>query len=426
MTSWRSVTLIVLVMGLLLTACTSDKSNEAKIQDKDEIQESGQTITVINQSSASKINDEAQPSNKEKYQIQTRLSDFQLISDTTGIAWGSTRNELRLYLTQDNGKMWTNISPSSSVQFQSNPQYGKDIFFIDSMTGWVVRNSLGSAETVVLRTVDGGVNWKLASLPQQAKSSAIFFVSKYVGWIITEDELASSDLHKTLYRTRDGGVNWEKIMDSSLSPEARSDHSNPSFGTLSGMIFTDEFHGYATSILEGIPHLHTTDDGGINWKENTKFFNKDKYQDCAQFVSSAPQFFGGGSKEGWISVGCTRDDQTKFNAYYTDDSGKNWKFVSFPIGWQSGVNRMLSPTFLNSKEGWALQSGTVFHTTTQGTEWNELPESSVLKQTMIKYPEVVKFQFYSSKVGWLLVQNNDLKRSLLLQTQDGGIHWHVL
>ncbi|WP_235847623.1 VPS10 domain-containing protein [Paenibacillus tuaregi] len=426
MTSWRSITLIMLVMSLLLTACTSDKSNEALIPPKDEIQDSGQTITVINQNSNSKINENAKSPDKQKYQIQTRLSDFQLISDTTGIAWGSTRNELRLYLTQDNGKVWTNISPSSSVQFQSNPQYGKDIFFIDSQTGWVVRNSLGSAETVVLRTVDGGASWKLASLPQQAKSIAIFFVSKNVGWIITEDDLNAPDMHKTLYRTKDGGVSWEKIMGSLIGQDGKRDNSSPTFGALSGMVFTDELHGYATSILNGIPHLHRTTDGGMSWKENTNFFNKDKYQGCSRFISSAPYFFRGGTQEGWISVGCNRKAQTKFNAYYTKDAGETWNFVSFPIGWQTGVNQMLSPTFLNSKEGWALQSNKVYHTTTQGTKWEELPESSVLKQTMTKYPEVVKFQFYSSKVGWLLVQNNNLKRSLLLQTQDGGVHWHVL
>lgn len=426
MTSWRSITLIVLVMGVLLTACSPDKPNEASVPAQDEIQDTGQTITVIQQNSTNKINDKAEPASKEKFQIQTRLSDFQLISDTTGIAWGSTRNELRLYLTQDNGKVWKNISPSTSVQFQMNPQYGKDIFFIDSLTGWVVRNSQGSAETVVLRTVDGGANWKLASLPQPAKSAAIFFLSKDVGWIITEDNQNSVNMHKTLYRTKDGGVNWEKIMDNSASVEMRGATPSPAIGSLTGMVFTDNQHGYATSLLLGEPHLHMTTDGGLTWKENKNFFNLDKYQACEQFTSSAPAFFGGGAQEGWISVGCTRKDQTKFNAYYTADAGNTWKFVSFPIGWQSGVNQLLSPTFLNSKEGWALQSGKVFHTITQGSKWEELPESPVLKQTMNTYPEVVKFQFYSSKVGWLLVQNSELKRSLLLQTQDGGIHWHVL
>ncbi|USB31602.1 hypothetical protein [Paenibacillus sp. YPG26] len=423
---WRSITLILLITGVLLTACTSDTSNEASVPAQDETQDSGQTITVIEQNTINKINTNAETASKEKFQIQTRLSDFQLISDTTGIAWGSTRNELRLYLTQDSGKIWKNISPSSSVQFQSNPHYGRDIFFIDSQTGWVVRNSSGSAETVVLRTVDGGVNWKLASLPQQAKSAAIFFVSKNVGWIITEDDQNSLEPHKSLYRTKDGGVKWEKIMDNSPNTDIRGGSLNPAIGTLSGMVFTDVHHGYVTSIWLDQPHLHTTTDGGVTWKENKSFFNMEKYQGCEQFTSSAPDFFGESTQEGWISVGCTKNGQTKFSAYFTTDSGNKWNYVPFPLGWQSGVNQLLSPTFLNSKEGWALQSGKVFHTTSQGVKWAELPESSVLKTTMSKYPEVVKFQFYSSKVGWLLVQTKDLKRSLLLQTKDGGIRWHVL
>lgn len=69
---------------------------------------------------------------------------------------GVTRNALRLYYTQDQGKTWTNISPSENVQFPANPQYGQSIYFVDRTHGWIVREGMGGTDTMVLRTNNGG------------------------------------------------------------------------------------------------------------------------------------------------------------------------------------------------------------------------------------------------------------------------------
>ncbi|MNJ70646.1 hypothetical protein D3C77_671210 [compost metagenome] len=68
----------------------------------------------------------------------------------------------------------------------------------------------------------------------------------------------------------------------------------------------------------------------------------------------------------------------------------------------------------------------MYHTTDQGVNWTTLPKSERLAKIIQDYPEIVKLQFFTSKVGWLLVAKNDQKRSLLLQTTDGGVTWSVL
>ncbi|MBP1999856.1 photosystem II stability/assembly factor-like uncharacterized protein [Paenibacillus shirakamiensis] len=417
----RFTTLLILILfGSLLSACSSEESLQSKSAKVDN-QEDGQTLTVLNQGPSTVAN--VVTDNSTKYQIQTKLTDFELVTENAGIAWGLTRSELRLYFTQDSGKVWTNISPSTSIQFPSNPQYGKNLFFIDIQTGWIVRNSSGTAETVVLRTTDGGVNWKVSSLPDQGKVSAIHFVSKDNGWVATTQNVEPSSEHKAIYSTQDGGITWKKIMDS-----GNASHPNaiPDRGYLTGVTFTDKLQGYASTSSQGVPHLYTTTDGGFRWMEHPKFFSKDIYEKCEAFPNSTPTFFRGSTTQGWISVGCTRNSKTKFNGYFTSDAGKSWRFVAFPLKWQSGDNQNISPTFLSASEGWAVQSNKVYHTLNQGEAWTALPDNSVLESILEKYPEIVKIQFSSSKVGWMLVQKNELKQSRLLQTLDGGIHWRML
>ena len=73
-----------------------------------------------------------------------------------------------------------------------------------------------------------------------------------------------------------------------------------------------------------------------------------------------------------------------------------------------------------------MQKGITYHTKDAGKTWSALPASSVLEKILEDYPEIVKMQMVTSKLGWILVENTDAKRSLLLQTVDGGGHWKVL
>lgn len=73
-----------------------------------------------------------------------------------------------------------------------------------------------------------------------------------------------------------------------------------------------------------------------------------------------------------------------------------------------------------------MQKGKTYYTKDAGKTWKALPTSEVLENILKEYPEIVKLQMVSSKLGWILVENTDAKRSLLLQTVDGGVRWKVL
>lgn len=143
--------MLIILLAWVVSACSSPSPEPPTQPQPTESPEEGQTITLITPD-VGNVTDESAP----KYQIQTRLTDFQLLSESEGLAWGVTKNELRLYMTRNNGATWANISPAPNVQFLSNPVYGKGIFFTDPNHGWIIKNAFGSTETIVLRTIDGG------------------------------------------------------------------------------------------------------------------------------------------------------------------------------------------------------------------------------------------------------------------------------
>lgn len=100
--------------------------------------------------------------------------------------------------------------------------------------------------------------------------------------------------------------------------------------------------------------------------------------------------------------------------------------MEFNLGIRTGENENVPPTFLNINDGWIINGSLVYRTTNQGKSWKALPFSSVLISKLTEFPEIVKLQFVSKEVGWLLIEKSKDKRSILLQTTNGGINWRVM
>ncbi|CAM2778927.1 hypothetical protein PASE110613_00300 [Paenibacillus sediminis] len=419
---WFKLLGAMLIVLVLLSACSSNKTDAPLVRQEDEALDEGQTLTVVTPE-PSKQNEQ-----QSKYQIQTKLTDFHLFSDHSGLAWGVTRNALRLYVTEDDGKEWTDISPAASVQFPSVPEYGKTLFFLDRQNGWIIRNALGTSESVVLHTTDGGLHWKITSLPNSTNVIAIDFVSLKRGWVMTSADSAMGRQEKALLRTNDGGSIWKKTMQNTgyFKAEAPTLYAIPQTGYLVGMTFTNNVRGFALTMEMRSPRLYKTEDGGRTWTSISSFESEPSLQTCDALQVRSPQLWDSEGVKGLITVGCKRGDETKFINFVTSDSGVHWNNANISLGWQSGVNEEVPPTFLNEMEGWYIEQGAVYHTVNQGLIWTILPESRILKDRIADYPSIVKLQFISSNVGWLLIENAEKKRSLLLQTRDGGFSWKVL
>ncbi|WP_379127061.1 WD40/YVTN/BNR-like repeat-containing protein [Paenibacillus sp. sgz500958] len=416
--------ILALLTALAVAACSSPPPEPSpQPPQPTESPEEGQTITVITPDAAN-IDAENAP----KYQIQTRLTDFELLSESKGIAWGVTKNSLRIYLTRDNGETWANISPSSNIQFTSNPVYGKDIFFKDQEHGWIVREAHGITETVVLRTEDGGQHWKISSLADGNRISSIFFISPERGWLMTSWNSTTFKESKALYSTINGGATWEVVMQNEQYTPITPNPSIPIPGVTTGMLYRDSNHGFASLQTGALPKIYTTSDGGVTWRQGQAFPVNDRLTTCDRVITGTPDFFGTNNVKGWISVGCQvdKDSSVTYHGYFTANGGANWKFVPFNLGKMTGTNRDIAPAFLNSTTGWILSGNNLYQTRDQGKSWNLLPVSDVLQSKLIEYPEVVKLQFFSEDLGWLLIEKKEDRRSILLQTINGGVSWRVM
>lgn len=416
--------LAVLLAVFVLSACSSSPPPEpSRPPQPTEAPEEGQTITLITPD-AKNVDNETTP----KYQIQTRLTDFRLLTESVGLAWGVTKNELRMYMTMDNGETWANISPSTNVQFLSNPVYGKEIYFTDPLNGWIIRSAFGMTETVVLRTNDGGHSWKISSFPDGNTISSIYFVSAKNGWLMTSWDANMTKESKALYSTADGGATWNMIMQNEQYNPNLPNNTIPMAGVTTGMIFQDTANGFVTLQTGALPKIYMTKDAGITWSQGPEFLVNESLRSCDRVITGVPYFFGTNSSKGWMSVGCQKDKENSiaYNGYFTDNGGGSWKFVSFELGSQKGVNRHLAPVFLTSELGWTLIDDRMYRTVNQGKEWALLPASSVLESKLLEYPEIVKLQFISEDVGWLLIEKKEDRRSILLQTVNGGVTWRVM
>lgn len=419
-------TLRLLVMLLLIvwvvSACSTPTPAPSQLPQPTEVPEEGQTITLISPDS--------NHTDKEmsKYQIQTRLTDFQLLSETEGLAWGVTKNELRLYMTRDNGITWAKISPAPNVQFLSNPIYGEGIFFTDPSNGWIIRNAAGMTETIVLRTKDGGQTWKVSSLGDRNTVSSLFFNSPTQGFLMTSWNASVNKESKALYSTTDGGASWKEVMQNEQYNPNFPSSEIPISGVVTGMIFKDSTHGFVTLQTGALPKIYMTKDEGQSWNKGYTFLVNDQLENCDRVIAGKPEFFDESKANGWMSVGCQNDSNKSitYHGYFTADGGETWKFAAFGLKSQIGVNRHIAPAFINTQIGWVMEANTLYHTMDQGTTWEALPVSSVLQSKLLEYPEIVKMQFYSSNVGWLLIEKKEDKRSILLQTTNGGISWRVM
>lgn len=419
-----SLSMIMLFIFIfIITACSSTPAQtgvqQSAVESDSESVEDGQILTVVTPETA-----KSDPKDKSKYQIQTRLTDFHMLNESEGIAWGLTKTSLRLYLTEDFGETWVNISPSSNINFLDTLVYGTDIVFTDKDHGWIVRNGHGNMETMLLNTSNGGKEWKLSSLPGVGEVTALSFTSSMQGWVMSTGEVSPGSQEKALFRTMDNGGKWNKIMQNTDYPASRIPGTViPRTGHLIGMSFANAFLGIATVKETQGSKLYVTRDGGTKWNASSSVFQEGQLNKCESYIPGTPQFLGS-TNNVWVPVTCINDQKTEYLGYFSSDSGASWNLVSFPLK-PKNTEGTISPIFRNLKEGWSVINGTVYHTENMGKTWNAFSKDPELTEHLAEFPIISKLQFASPDVGWMLVESADGKRSRLLQSLNGGENWRI-
>ncbi len=117
-----------------------------------------------------------------------------------------------------------------------------DVYFADSLRGWVVGGDDRNFRAVVLHTTDGGNTWVEQTVPAEARFlRALKFVSPTKGW--------ACGRNGTIIYTSDGGNTWVNQVSGAES-------------TLFDIDFADSLHGMAAG--NGV--VVKTIDGGATWQ----------------------------------------------------------------------------------------------------------------------------------------------------------------
>ena len=196
---------------------------------------------------------------------------------------GNESSTGQIYQTVDGGETW-------SLLFTLPPAYSvEDIFFVDAQTGWVASSGRGGS---VFRTTDGGRNWEESDLVT-GFINGVFFLDQNVGWAVGEHVF--SPMGGVIFYTTDGGETWEQQVEglrrmSGFFQGADGVHD---------IFFVDALRGWAVTELGQI--LKTTD-GGQNWLIQWEDVGSTEPKLYAVHLTSANAGWAGGSGIGSVAL----------------------------------------------------------------------------------------------------------------------------
>lgn len=289
--------------------------------------------------------------------------------------------------------------------------------------------STASNETLmVAATDDGGLHWtRTARLYANGQATGIQFVDATHGWVFATPSaggaLGSQDT--TLYRTIDGGAHWQVIKPASQVRGAPGVYGIlpevcPGGGPIGPPSFIDDQTGWIGAFCDR-QFLYATHDGGLSWiAQQLPAFPGPAYPEPAPLLYSVdrPQFTS--SRDGKMVV--HRGFTTGANAlqeaaiYATHDAGASWVAFRLPLP-------ELAVDFIDSQYGWMITAGpggdtevrSLYATTDAGRSWHQVsgPQDYFGRE----------LSFVSQTLGFIASPAVKDQAELLLKTTNGGATW---
>jgi photosystem II stability/assembly factor-like uncharacterized protein len=284
------------------------------------------------------------------------------------VGYNNVTNQSIILRTVDGGVDWT----TRSVAAWSNYEFAS-VDALDDAHLWAA-GSEGWPDSVVLASANGGASWKQQPSHTKQYLLAVDFVSSSEGWI--------AGTGGTLLHTSDGGAKWSRVTTLASSDDLWS------------VDFVDAQHGWIAggSAVSGDGCLWRTSDGGQTWQQVAATPGAELFSVVAP-TSSAPGYAVGGDPAGGMGVILTSDDGATWNV--SADHQPAW----------------FGDVTANGGAAWLVgEQGTVLHSTDGGTLWSP----SDLATTA----DLTAASFTSPTDGWVV---GDCEQ--LFHTTDGGGSW---
>ena len=269
-----------------------------------------------------------------------------------------------------------------------------DVFFVSQNKGFIA----GSGGTL-LSTKDGGKSWTKEKLSIEDSIEQIYFSNENTGWLLCRRDFYNRGANASSYilKTNDGGANWKqinfgggreritKIVFAKNKPVLAIGESGVLLGFQSDseiwkginsptryLLLDGVFTGETRAVIVGAGGgILFTENAGANWNKAFLPNNAKTKLNRIFFVNE---------KSGWAAGG-------EGQIYQTINGGITWRAQS------SGITQNLTDIFfLDTAEGWAIgDGGAILHTTTAGNVWTIAEENPKHKLERI---------FFNGKKGW--------------------------
>lgn len=329
-----------------------------------------------------------------------------LIDATHG--WALTGH--RLAYTADQGKTWSNITPSVPAATI------RSVSFLSPQDGWALAipepRSPGSIGSRLFATTDAGRTWLAKPLAVTISGfglgpASLTFVDQLHGWIVLDQGSHGGRSLADLYRTLDGGASWVR---STAPQSAPVTFIAPRLG----------YSGGGPSALD----TFVTHDGGMSWSPLRGLAVPAPYK---YVVTDIP--IKTNQTDLVLPVGFSDDTRlvVAMGTYASHDDGRSWQLNGImpdPNGQSSrphGIGIIDSGSWLVTLPESALRL-----TRDHGQTWQ--PANVAFAGST---DEMV---FRSPAVGWAVVReagclngkSDCSSTSSLFQTLDGGLDWREL
>ena len=272
--------------------------------------------------------------------------------------------------------------------------------FIDPQHGWIIRDQTNSPLNGRLEySNDSGKTWSPVSQTGMDMVRGIhefYFINRNVGWAGGCSRDADYSEHRVIYKTIDGGENWNLVLsDSSTYINVRK----VIFPTTSvGYVFSQNFNNNSRSFT-----IDKTKDGGVNW--TTELINEDIVFTNAFFINA---------DTGWV-IGTTLTLPGKI--LKTVDGGNTWESKPYNLQHTEGMGSVF---FIDNQRGWVAGGNVrcIIHTTDGGDSWQVQSGCSNLISGFV----LTDIYFVNDSVGWT-IGNSAGSTAYLSYTTNGGKNW---
>jgi len=345
---------------------------------------------------------------------EVTITTIHMVDATTG--WGIGSAQDHILTTLDGGASWRDVTPPEPAPMGDETPKTALGAFLNPSTAWITyypEFPAWSTPSAIWHTTDAGGSWSVTYLPTDEILMGthgplwLHFSDEAHGWLMLMLDAGMSHVYVALYRTTDGGENWEKTIDP-YNPESGNLH----ICCQTGVDFHNARSGlvtYSRGPNESV-FVDWTQDGGLRW-QSQQLPPPAGVSDTADFngvacETSSPILFS--TQSAALTLKCSLEPGTKQRSmnylYKTENGGLTWQTSPFPGGELMFIDRSI---------GWAL--GRDIHQTQDGGRtWSKIKSVSWDGQ----------FSFVDDQHGWAVARAGE--DIALVRTEDGGRTWMEL